>query len=1174
MIKFIYSIGMMVVIIATTATSAFSQTSNNYCQPALGSCCEWISRVQFNTIDNSTDNEPGYADYTGQSTTVQNGQSFTIEVDVTTNSEYLEHVQIFFDWNRDYEFESIVYLGEQQFNGTNTYSGTIDIPADAPDGCSLMRVYMSYYSTPSGGCDEGFDGEVEDYTIVVNSTSAPTADFTASAVEECPENTIQFNNETTIDDNSQIDYLWDFGDGTTSTEENPEKSYASDGSYTVTLTASTFCSSDQSSQTIEINPTPDAPDIVLSEDEHLCPGESVTLTSNSTDDFTWSTGATSASIEVSSAGTYSYTAVNSFGCEKMSNEVVIEVHDNPAPVIDPAGPLQICEGETITLTSSEEHQYNWNTGETTQSIDVSTAGDYKLVSTNEYGCESSSSVAVSVTTIEPPAEASIIAPEDITANSEIGSCAASISNLGTPDVSQNCSIESITNDVPSSFPIGSTVVTWTVVDNLGRSATDIQTVTIEDNELPGITAPDNISIQLDDDNCSVSVTLGTPVTSDNCSVGDVSNNAPEEFSRGVTEVIWTVTDAAGNVATATQTVEIIDNIAPQVQVPEDVIISTDVNDCIASNVTLDPPNASDNCTIASITNDAPDVFEKGENLVSWTISDEAGNKTKVEQKVIVEDMVAPQIEAPQDLNRGTSDGLCEATSLELGSPEVSDNCSLEFLSNDAPDSFPIGETMVSWTAVDQNGNSSTAVQKVTISDHQAPVPETEGLPTLTGECSITIQNIPKAMDNCSGLVDATTESSLEIDTQGTHEILWEFEDEYGNLSEQIQLVHIEDNTPPEILTTYDDIEVCNGSIVPYSFPEAVDNCTAVSMEHKSGLLPGSVFPLGETEVAFKFSDENGNESEISFIVTVHPRPAIDIATTLASCDLATGTAQLTITDGQAPYTEDWAGADNEALFAGNYEVEVTDANGCESSAEFEIQNPENPSLEVQTTDVTCFGEPTGSAELNIFGGTPEYSVDWNGMDPNNLENGDYEVRVTDAANCQAVADFTIEEPNELLISGDISHEIGGASNGSIEISINGGVPEYSYLWDNGATTEDLEQVAAGYYVLTVTDGHQCVEEKLFVVDNTTSVSENSFQNLSIYPNPVVDEVNISITTSNSNANFEILDLRGKVIAKRNIPNVGNNTVKVDLSELAEGVYLLKLVDGQNKHIERLMKGTR
>ena len=151
-------------------------------------------------------------------------------------------------------------------------------------------------------------------------------------------------------------------------------------------------------------------------------------------------------------------------------------------------------------------------------------------------------------------------------------CGTSIS-LGTPATADNCSVSSITNNAPATYPLGNTTVTWTVTDGSGNTSTINQIVTVRDTVKPSITAPATASVCLNSGCTAYGINLGTPVTSDNCTVASVTNNAPASFPLGNTTVTWTVTDAAGNSATSTQTVTVTDGTKPTVYLAQDNLVA-------------------------------------------------------------------------------------------------------------------------------------------------------------------------------------------------------------------------------------------------------------------------------------------------------------------------------------------------------------------------------------------------------------------------------------------------------------------------------------------------------------------------------------------------------------------------------------------------------------------------
>ena len=262
------------------------------------------------------------------------------------------------------------------------------------------------------------------------------------------------------------------------------------------------------------------------------------------------------------------------------------------------------------------------------------ANPVTLTVTDANGNVSTASATVTVVDNLLP---SIVAPAAVAVGSDATTCAATGVALGTPATADNCTVASVTNDAPAAFPQGTTTVTWTATDAAGNVATATQTVTVTDNTLPTITAPVAVSVSADPGQCSATnVVLGTATAADNCSAV-VTNDAPATFAKGATTVTWTATDAAGNVATATQTVLVNDTELPTIAAPASVAASTDAGQCSATGVALGRATAGDNCTGAAVSNNAPATFAKGTTTVTWTATDASGNVATATQTVTVND---------------------------------------------------------------------------------------------------------------------------------------------------------------------------------------------------------------------------------------------------------------------------------------------------------------------------------------------------------------------------------------------------------------------------------------------------------------------------------------------------------------------------------------------------------
>jgi PKD repeat protein len=244
----------------------------------------------------------------------------------------------------------------------------------------------------------------------VTGTPAPAASFTASPTNVCAGQSVAFTNTST---NSPTLYSWSFPGGTpsTSTAANPTVTYATAGTFNVSLTATNSGGSNTSTQTnyITVNAIPAAPTVSAGGPTTFCTGGSVVLTSSSATGNLWSNGATTQSITVTASGTYSV-SVTSGGCTSASSAgTTVTVNPIPAaPTVSAGGPTTFCSGGSVVLTSSSATGNLWSNGATTQSITVTASGTYS-VSVTSGGCTSPSSAGTTVTVNPIPAAPTVSA---------------------------------------------------------------------------------------------------------------------------------------------------------------------------------------------------------------------------------------------------------------------------------------------------------------------------------------------------------------------------------------------------------------------------------------------------------------------------------------------------------------------------------------------------------------------------------------------------------------------------------------------------------------------------------------------------------------------------------------------------------------------------------------------
>jgi gliding motility-associated-like protein len=288
------------------------------------------------------------------------------------------------------------------------------------------------------------------------------------------------------------------------------------------------------------------------------------------------------------------------------------------------------------------------------------------------------------------------------------------------------------------------------------------------------------------------VNLSLPITSDNCGINSVINDAPALFPVGNTLVTWVVSDNSGNIATVGQWVTVVDSEIPTISVPSDINIAL-ASGCEVSNVALGTPVVNDNCGIWSVTNNAPFTFPIGVTEVVWTVTDLHGNSSTSTQIVTVVDVTAPTIVAPANITAPTN-LFCENVGLFIGSPVVADNCGLSSVSNNAPVNFPVGVTIVTWTVTDLSGNSSSVDQTVTIIDNENPVAVLNSATVVLNQIGSTVLNVSDidlgSYDNCGIASIVLSQTQFDCSDLGTLDVLVTITDNNGNSTIQTVTVYV------------------------------------------------------------------------------------------------------------------------------------------------------------------------------------------------------------------------------------------------------------------------------------------------------------------------------------------------------------------------------------------------
>lgn len=269
---------------------------------------------------------------------------------------------------------------------------------------------------------------------------------------------------------------------------------------------------------------------------------------------------------------------------------------------------------------------------------------------------------------------------------------------------------------------------------------------------------------------------------------------------------------------------------------------------------------------------------------------------------------------------------------------------------------------------------------------------------------------------------------------------------------------------------------------------------ALNAEDQTGLVAGTykvvVVPDGsQCSDSLEITIENSNQFTIAGHVTN------------ATCGLENGAIDLTISGGQSPFEITWSCVDAvtediSEMPAGVCEVTIKDDAGCEATRSFEILNIAGPTATALVTDASC-GACNGALDVNVTGGTTPYTFLWNDLatseDRTDLCGGSYTLTLTDSNNCSSEFTFTINSASGPSIAlTDTTHTECGESFGAIDVTVTGGEGAYTYSWTGpagfSATSEDISNLAAGSYELTVTDENNCNATLTVNVVNTNEPS--------------------------------------------------------------------------------------
>lgn len=701
-------------------------------------------------------------------------------------------------------------------------------------------------------------------------------------------------------------------------------------------------------------------------------------------------------------------------------------------------------------------------------------------------------------------------------------------------VTDNCD-DSITPNILSgplsgtNKAIGVYPVSVQAQDNGGNMANCAFTITVADTTSPVIlNAPADIAVS-GNANCAANVTVPIPTIgpsgnfNDNCPGLSFSNDrtgttdASDTYPEGITNVTWTIVDAAGNQSSVVQKIAVGAIGIPNIDCGGPDTVGTDSAGCVytVQNIELDI-SAGDNCN-TSIVNDlnnssslAGEVLAPGLTEVTWTASNGL-NTASCTQQIIVADLEIPTMSCPDTVYAFTS--LTECSGIANFSAKGFDNCdNSPVVTYDInPGSlFPGGINEVIATATDSSGNAGNCTIVVWVLDTVAPAFDScltvfEVVPD-SGTCEAILDlTTPTATDNCSSATVQQTSGPTNgtLLQAGDYPIVFVATDSLGNSSTCEFTVSVLGNeepviTCPDNFTLENDSSLC-GAIVSFvaDFEQSCSGNVTLSYSQN----PGTLFSVGETIVTATATDNGGNSASCSFTVTVS-----DTEAPIIDCGDPDTTYTKSINTGNCTYLIN--GNELDPLSISDNCADITLVNSIgDSSSLAGIELPIGTSTILWTATDTSGNASTCSINVLVEGSVIPV------LDCSNLDS--LITRNTDSLTCAFVVNGTFLDPADVLSSCafTLTNNINGLSSLDGESFDLG---QHTILW---TASNDSNQTSQCQFILEVLDDQA---PEISCPENISLANDSSFCGANVvFAANFQDNCpgNVSVTYSHASGTF-------------------------------------------------------
>jgi MYXO-CTERM domain-containing protein len=505
----------------------------------------------------------------------------------------------------------------------------------------------------------------------------------------------------------------------------------------------------------------------------------------------------------------------------------------------------------------------------------------------------------------------------------------------------------------SRLELGKTTVTVTSIDAANNVASCSFVVSVVDTTPPDVECPNKVTVE-------ARSATGAVVNYRDAAAADIVTSIPtlgystpsgSEFPVGITIVDVTATDAASNTAHCTFEVEVRDTTAPQVTCPEN--LTAEATSSAGATLSFESATAQDAVTAAPAITYSPEknsTFPLGTTMVTASARDGSNNTATCTFTITVRDTTPPALVCPPDV-------IAEASSAAGGLAIYPDAAATDFVSasptvtysRESNSDFPMGASVVTVSAQDGAGNTSSCQFSVTVKDTTPPAvtcPVDVLAEATSGAGAAVSFGAPVANDPVSTPVVTLSKESNTVFALGTTKVTATARDAANNTATCTFNVIVADTTPPELLcpeSVVAEATSSEGALVTYTEPAATDLVGTPTVTISSPSM--SAFPLGDTEVEATASDAAGNRATCTFTVSVLDTTApliVPPATVLVEATSADGALvdypTVTATDLVSTATLAFTPPSGTLLPLGftTVTVRATDAAGNASQSSFEV----------------------------------------------------------------------------------------------------------------------------------------------------------------------------------------------------------------------------------------------